>query len=260
MNIFNQVENTIKDLKKNSNKFVNQIINQESEYNLEHKTEQELKLDMEELKKPNLLESDPFKHNLNEYEKKLDNKFIGCYLDDPSNPLLTDYLGEVDNQEKCIIKGKDSNYQYVGIQQGNKCFGTNVLPDNLKKVERNKCNIKCNDKSKGNCGGNYYNQIYSTKLNMLDNINGSNDSNYLTSLDFLNNDDKFIMSTPNEIVEKYKNINIELFGINDNLSQDYFIENNPINPYILILWLIIIIIVIYLIIEYINKNSKNKVN
>ena len=71
-------------------------------------------------------------------EKYLDSKFIGYYLDTPDNPILTDYLGEVDNTNKCIIKGKDSNYKYIGLQQGNKCFGTNILPNNLKQTSRRK--------------------------------------------------------------------------------------------------------------------------
>lgn len=163
-------------------------------------------------------------------EKYLDSKFIGYYLDTPDNPVLTDYLGEVDNTNKCIIKGKDSNYKYIGLQQGNKCFGTNLLPNNLKQTSRRK-NIKLNKK----LDGFYYNQIYTT-----DNSNSN------------------INTKPIDIINKYKDINNELYQINQNICQDYFIESTPLNPYVLILWLVIIVIIIYLIVEYINNKSSNK--
>jgi len=226
MNIFSQIDSNLKQMEKNTNEFINKIINPASKAEAETEVEQEI--NVEELNKPNLLEKDPLEHKIYDFEKNLDNKFIGCFVDDPTNPSLTGYLGEVNDQEQCILRGKESNYQYVGIQQGNKCFGTNILPDNSKMVERNKCNVKCNDNSKGHCGGFYYNQIYSTTQDKK-------------------------MYEPSNIIEKYKNINIELFGINDQLSQEHFVQENPINPYILILWLIIIIITILLIIEYINK-------
>lgn len=227
MNILNQVQKSIQKLRENTDEYINEMIN--------NKSEQESVQEQEELK-PNILKNDPLEHKLSEFEQKLEDKFIGCYLDDPTNPILTDFLGEVDDQYKCILKGKESNYKFVGIQQGNKCFGTNVLPDDNKKVQRNKCNTKCNDKNKGNCGGFYYNQIYST--------GGPTD---------------FDMAKPNEIFEKYKNINMELFQINDNLTQDNFVDSTPINPYALILWLIIIVIIIYLVVEYINKNSRKNI-
>lgn len=231
MNIFSQIDSNLKQIEKNTNEFINKIINPASKVKAEAEAETEVEQNIEELNKPNLLEKNPLEHNLNDFEKSLDNQFIGCFVDDPTNPSLTGYLGEVDDQEQCILRGKEANYQYVGIQQGNKCFGANILPDNSKMADRHKCNVKCNDKSKGHCGGFYYNQIYSTTQNIK-------------------------MSEPSNIIEKYKNINIELFGINDQLSQEHFVQENPINPYALILWLAIIIITIFLIIEYMNKKNK----
>lgn len=231
MNILNQMGKSMKKLTDNANNFINEIVNNQE-------SEQESEQDLEELRKPNILINNPLEHNLSEHEQNLEDKFIGCYVDDPTNPILTDFLGEVDDQHKCILKGKESNYKFIGVQQGNKCFGTNVLPEDSKKVQRIKCNTKCNDKSKGNCGGFYYNQIYSTDSDSRGLIND------------------YEMSKPNEIFEKYKNINLELFQINNNLKQDNFVDSTPINPYALILWLVIIIIIIYLVVEYINKHSK----
>ena len=164
------------------------------------------------------------------HEKYLDSKFVGYYLDSSDNPILTDYLGEVDKPNKCILKGKDSKYKYIGLQQGNKCFGTNVLPNILKQGPRRK-NMKLNKK----LDGFYYNQIYTT-----------DDSNLNTN------------TKPDDIINKYKDINNELYQINQNIRQEYFIESIPINPYTLLLWLIIIVIIIYLIVEYINNKSSNK--
>jgi len=159
----------------------------------------------------------------------LDSKFVGYYLDEPDKPVLTDYLGEVENPNKCIIKGHESNYKFVGLQEGNKCFGTNILPNNLKQIPRIK-----NQKSGGKLGGFYYNQIYSTQDNS--NIH----------------DDK-----PNDIFDKYKKINNELYQMSDDFTQNNFVQEKPINPYSLVLWLIVIVIIIFLIVEYINKKTSN---
>ena len=164
-------------------------------------------------------------------EKYLDSKFVGYYLDLPDSPMLTDYLGEVDDPVKCILKGKESDYKYIGLQKQTQCFGTNVLPNNLKEISRIKTN-KLNKK----IDGFYYNQIYTT----------SNVSNL----------EKIIK--PNDMISKYKDINNELYQINQNINQNNFVEEKPLNPYALILWLIIIVIVIYLIVEYINKISSNQ--
>ena len=152
-------------------------------------------------------------------------------MDLPDSPILTDYLGEVDDPVKCILKGKESNYKYIGLQKQTQCFGTNVLPNNLKEIPRMKTN-KLNKK----IDGFYYNQIYSV-------------SN-------VSNSEKLIK--PTDMISKYKDINNELYQINQNINQNNFVEEKPLNPYALILWLIIIVIVIYLIVEYINKKSSNQ--
>ena len=161
-------------------------------------------------------------------EKYLDSKFVGYYVDLPDSPVLTDYLGEVDDPEKCILKGKESDYKYIGLQKGTQCFGTNVLPNNLKEIPRIKTN-----KLDNKIDGFYYNQIYTTT-----------------------NQEKIIK--PNDMINKYKDINNELYQINQNINQNNFVEVKPLNPYVLILWLIIIVIIIYLIVEYINKKTSNQ--
>ncbi len=161
-------------------------------------------------------------------DSNLDNKFVGYYLEDSQNPLVTDYLGETQDINTCILKGKNSNYKYVGIQEENKCFGTNIIPNSLKKINRATFYT-------GLQKYNMYNQIYSTD----DSFNSTN-------------------TKPKEIFNKYKQINGELNSINNNLSQQSFIQESPLNPYALVLWLIIIVIVIFLVIEYINKKTANK--
>lgn len=166
----------------------------------------------------------------------LDSRFVGYYLDEPDKPILTDYLGSVENTYKCILKGQESNHKYVGLQEGNKCFGSNVLPNNLKKISRIK-NEKITQNTLntlGKLGDFNYNQIYSTSDNQ-----------------------NLINEKPNDIFDKYKKINNELYQINDDISPDTFVQEKPINPYSLVLWLIVIVIIIFLIIEYINKKTAN---
>jgi hypothetical protein len=163
----------------------------------------------------------------------LDSRFVGYYLDEPDKPILTDYLGEVENTYKCILKGQESNHKYVGLQEGNKCFGSNVLPNNLKQISRIK-NEKIKQNILGKIGDFNYNQIYSTSENQ-----------------------NIINEKPNDIFDKYKKINNELYQINDDISPNSFVQEKPINPYSLVLWLIVIVIIIFLIIEYINKKTAN---
>ena len=158
----------------------------------------------------------------------LDNKFVGYYLEDSQNPIITDYLGETVDINKCILKGKNSSYKYVGIQEENKCFGTNILPNSLKKIDRKS----------------YYTGL--SKYNIYNQI-------YLTEDSFSTKDTK-----PKDIFNKYKEINGELNSINNNLTEENFVQESPLNPYALVLWLIIIIIIIFLVIEYVNKKTANK--
>ncbi len=224
-NLFNQIENSLNNTKESSNIYVNKIINKailpEAEIEQEHK-----------FVYPEKLKDDPFDFKLTSDELKLEGNFIGCYVDDPSNPGFKDYLGEVENQEQCITRGKEKNYNFVGIQQGNKCFGSNIIPEDMIKADRIRCSVSCTDSSKGKCGGYYYNQVYST-----------NNTN---------------LSKPSDIVEKFKIMNLELFDISKNLQEGHFVTENPINPYSLLLWLIVILILIYIIVEYLNKKSKEK--
>jgi hypothetical protein len=163
----------------------------------------------------------------------LDSKFVGYYLDEPDKPVLTDYLGSVENTTQCILKGQESNHKYVGLQEGNKCFGSNILPNNLKQISRIK-NEKIAQNTLGKLGDFNYNQIYSTSDNQ-----------------------NLINEKPNDIFDKYKKINNELYQINDDISTNSFVQEKPINPYSLVLWLIVIVIIIFLIIEYINKKTAN---
>jgi hypothetical protein len=239
-NIFEEIEKNIEETtdifvesSNTANLYVNQLINNAIRNESLSESKSEIQVEVEtEYNKSNILENDPFELKLTPTELKLQSNFIGCYIDNPSKPTFTDYLGEVDNQEQCINKGKEKNFNFVGIQQGNKCFGSNFVPEDIKRADRLKCSTDCNDKSKGKCGGFYYSNIFSTKNTEL--------------------------SKPSDIVEKFKSLNIELVDISNNLKEEQFVTENPINPYSLLLWLVVILIIIYIIIEYINKKSNEK--
>ena len=218
-----QISSTISEMipiitKDNANSFKNNL--EISKPKIIYNTEQELDID-----------------SLNEYEQHSKSKYIGCYSDDPSNPSMENYIGEVSNITECINLGKNNNYKYVGIQQGNKCFGSNNIPNTQKVDRKNNCNITCNHSHTGNCGGYYFNQVYNTEI--------TNNMPKLIEKD--NKKDAF------ELLEKFINSNNDFEKINIGLNNKNLSDNTSINTYELFTWLIIFIILIYLLIEYLYK-------
>jgi len=164
------------------------------------------------------------KIKLNVFEESLEKDYVGCYLDDPTNLTMSEYLGTVNNQLECINKGIEQEYKYIGIQQGDKCYASNILPESESK--RKNCNITCTNINQGNCGGYYYNQVYKTNV-----------------------------IKPEAILDTFENINNDINTINNNLDNSLFTTNEPINPYILLVSIVIIILIIMITFDYItNKN------
>lgn len=168
----------------------------------------------------------------NPIEKQIESLYKGCYSDDPSNLTMGNYLGEVSNCLECIKLGKKQNYKYVGIQQGNKCYASNNLPISPQVDRQENCNIACDDINSGNCGGFFYNQVYSTDIN----------------LDIINQESTM------KILENFVDSNTDIKKINYGLS---YMKCNilPINSFVLFIWLIILMILVYILFEYIYKKN-----
>ena len=173
-------------------------------------------------------EPQELKLQLNNFEKKLENKYKGCYLDDPTSLTMSEYLGIVNNQLECINKGTQHKLNYVGIQQGNLCYGSDTLPKTQLADRNINCNQACLEADTGNCGGFYYNQVYQSSENSSKN-------------------------SPVNIIDTFNNMNDELQNINSNIRENYFRCSEPIDSYKLCILLIFIILMIYFIIEYIKK-------
>ena len=170
------------------------------------------------------------------FNDKFASQFIGCYSDDPLNLSMQNFLGNVSDIEECITLGKNNEYKFVGIQQGNKCYASNNIPDSTNE-SMDKCNILCNDINSGYCGGYYYNQVYSTNIPEIN-----------------KNEVKNKIEQFNNIIENYKNLDVEYNMIENNINKNNINCNiQPVNAYILFLWLIIIFFIIFLVLEYYNK-------
>ncbi len=199
-------------------------------------------------------------------EKQIESQYIGCYSDDPSNPSMEHYLGEISNSLECIELGKKNNYKYVGLQQGNKCFASNKLP-NTKEVDKNEfCNVGCDDIDSGNCGGFFYNQVYKTNI-LTENLQHNNNNKHIKK------EDKDINDESNKINDKVNNIKDEANSILENfISSDNEMEKinyglshvdcscwDPINSYVLFTWVVILIILLYLLFEYLYKKQQKNI-
>ena len=186
---------------------------------------------------------------INPFEKQFESQYMGCYIDDPSNPSMGIFLGNVSNISECINLGKENNQKYVGIQQGNKCYGSNGLPITQQYDRKKNCNVSCDDINTGNCGGFFFNQVYKTSYN---------NPIPLASV----TDDKSILEEGNQkkeafgLLEKFINSDNELEKIE--VLKNTNPNNNcitPINSYQLFFWLLILIILIYLLFEYLYKKK-----
>ena len=174
------------------------------------------------------------------FEKKLQSLYVGCFSDDPSNPSMEKHLGHVSNTLKCIELGKRHNYKYVGIQQGNVCYGSNNIPKTQLSDRKTFCNVGCDDIETGNCGGFFYNQVYKTDIN--DTAIKSVDAIIGVKYD----------KNAYDMLEKFGNLGVDLEKINYKINNSYMDCIKPLNNYYIFFWIIIIIILIYLIFEYMN--------
>ena len=183
---------------------------------------------------------------LNPYEKQFESQYIGCYIDDPSEPSMNNFLGDISNLSECINLGKKNNYKYVGVQQGNKCFGSNGIPTTQQYDRMQNCNIGCDDINTGNCGGFYFNQVYKTTYDDIIPPISIVDNNAI--LDETNKKEAF------GLLENFINSDSEL----DKINKLGNINNNcwtPINSYSLFFWMLILVILIYLLFEYLYKKK-----
>lgn len=200
------------------------------------------------------------KNELLPFEKQIQSLYIGCFSDDPSNPSMEKDLGDVSNSLECIELGKNSNYKYVGIQQGNRCFASNKIPF-AKEVERGEyCNIGCDDINTGNCGGFFYNQVYKTDinnilLNKLDNKIIPEKDNKEAEAEA---EEKRNKKNATQILEKFVSLDTDIEKINYGLEHINYNCHTPIDSYVVFFWIVILIILLYLLFEYIyNKSEKN---
>jgi hypothetical protein len=169
---------------------------------------------------------------LSKYDKEIAPYYIGCYLDDPTNISMKKYLGIVSNPVECMKLGEKNGYNYIGIQQGDKCYASNEIPT-TSKVDEKHCGIHCNEANTGTCGGYFYNKVYNTKE--------------------INLEKKIKKLDTSELIENYNNMNSDVNNINRNLGNLKYKDENlnicPINQYILLVTVLIIIIILYLIVE-----------
>jgi hypothetical protein len=186
---------------------------------------------------------------VNNFEKKFESLYVGCYADDPTNPSMPNYLGEVANIEQCVLLGKDKNYKYVGIQQGNKCYASNNLPTTMQADRSTYCNVPCDDMDKGNCGGYFYNQVYKTLDNEITSEN---------LVKVISGEMKITPEKALEIMENFDNSSIDIEKINIGVQNYNNINcHTPINGYFLFILICILIIIIYLLFEYLYRKNEN---
>lgn len=136
-------------------------------------------------------------------------KYKGCYSDDPNTPLLPEYLGIVSNVAQCIKLGAEHNLNYVGIQQGDVCYGGNQIPNYvMPETSNDNCDIPCSEAGVGNCGGYFYSQIYDTGIR------------------------------PNDLVRitMSENSNIETFESVNN--------HKPLKPFVSFGWIVLILVIV----------------
>jgi hypothetical protein len=187
---------------------------------------------------------------LTPFEEKLNVVYMGCYNVNPVNPIITQELGTVHNQADCINMGKTAGYQYVALQDGNTCFGTNNI-NNIQssEVSRRNCNMVCDESSAGYCGGVLKNQVYATSI--IGTINNENPQQ------ILNEKSNLLSEQPNK--ESFKNLenfalyNKEMKMFDSKISQIDMLCQEPINKYNLLMSLLIILLLAYIMIEIIYK-------
>ena len=225
--------------------------------------------------------------SLTPFEEKLNYLYMGCYNDNPVQPIIPTELENVRNQLACINAGQKAEYKYVALQNGNECLATNDLDfKNMISVPRQNCNMVCDETSAGYCGGVLKNQIYATSLigavdnGHIDSVLVSTNSitsttpttpapptvpatptistttttttptiamNSATTISPTNNKESF------KHLENFASHNKEMNLINKNISQIDMMCEEPINKYNLFLSLLIVLLLLHVLAEYIYK-------
>ena len=166
--------------KKQSNKIIGTEMEVDQEIPITDVQKEDEKVLIEHDKKKKVIpEIQEEKIKLTAYEKEIAPYYTGCYSDDPTNLSMKQYLGIVSNPVECMTLGKKNGYKYIGIQQGDKCYGSNEIPTTLK-VDDNHCGIHCNQADAGTCGGYFYNKVYNTNaIHSEDQLKTPNTSNLI---------------------------------------------------------------------------------
>lgn len=195
------------------------------------------------------------------YEKQFQSLYVGCYSDDPINPSMNTFLGQVPNISECINMGKENNFDYVGIRGGNQCFASNTIPT-TQMVDRTKyCNVGCDDVGTGNCGGFFYNQVYKTSLslNEMPKLNDGQGGNDEQELNDLNKSSQELTTEAINILENFITSDSDMKKITMGLNTDNFNHWKPLDTYVIFLWLVVLIFLIYLLFEYLYVKNKEKI-
>lgn len=221
-------------LKKTKNNIIGANINTNTNANIDDENKSKIQ------KQTKLIE--PNRKSNHYFGDEFKNLYKGCYLDDYEKPSM-EYIGEINNIKECINMGLDKNYNFVGIQQGSKCYGSNELPktEKINDEEAVKyCNVGCNQIGKTTCGGFYYNQVYQINNQLIQ--------------------EKTKIEIPeeieaNNILEEFKTTDEDFNKINIGLKNLNYTGKTPINSMVIFSWLIIFLLIIFLLFEYIFKKS-----
>jgi hypothetical protein len=89
--------------------------------------------------------------------------YQGCYNDDPRRGLPIALMDSGATVESCVQLAKDRGYTYAGLQSSGQCFAGNLIA--YKRVSEDNCQRPCTARKGQNCGGTWYNSIYSTGAN-----------------------------------------------------------------------------------------------
>lgn len=197
---------------------------------------------------------------LTPHEKQYESLYVGCFMDDPSNPSMSEFLGNVSNISDCINLGKKNNYECVGIRGGNECYASNIIPSNksTQSVDRSKyCNVGCDEIGTGNCGGFFYNQVYKTSNLSSESESESENKKEIKQENFQENEQ--IKAKTVQFLENFISSDDDLKKISMGLDNHNFNCFQPLNIYIIFFWLIILLFLIYLLFEYMHQKINEKI-
>lgn len=184
------------------------------------------------------------------FEKQFESQYVGCYFDDPVNPSMDTLLGNIKNISECIEMGKNKDFRYVGIRSGNECWASNNIPNTHSDDRFKFCNVGCSDIGTGNCGGNFYNQVYKT---MKPTSSANNKELILEQEMEKENIDEAV-----NVLENFISSDNDLKKISIGLENDNFNYWKPINMYQIFFWLVIFLFLIYLLFEYLYRKKQER--